>query len=143
MDEQAICSLIDMALEARESSYSPYSNYKVGAALIAGSGKIYKGCNIENASYGATNCAERTAVFKAVSEGERYINAIAIVGGPKDAEIPLPGFAFPCGICRQVLREFSDPDKLIVIVARSKDDYKVYTLADLLPDSFGPDFTNQ
>ncbi len=143
MEEREIKSLIGAALEAREKSYSPYSNYMVGAALIAGSGKIYRGCNIENASYGATNCAERTAVFKAVSEGERQLVAIAIVGGPKDSDIPLTGYAFPCGICRQVLREFANPDKLVVIVARSEDDYKVYSLSDLLPDSFGPEFINQ
>lgn len=143
MDEQTIKDLINMAIEARESSYSPYSNYMVGAALISLSGKIYKGCNIENASYGGTNCAERTAVFKAVSDGERKLRAIAIVGGPKGSEIPLSGYAFPCGICRQVLREFSDPEKLLVIVAKSVDDYKVYSLSDLLPDSFGPDFIEQ
>lgn len=143
MSEQEIKQLIEEAFEAREKSYSPYSNYMVGAALITGNGKHYKGCNIENASYGATNCAERTAVFKAVSEGESLVRAIAIVGGPRGCSVPLPGFAFPCGVCRQVLREFSDPKKLTVIVAKSIDDYKVYSLEELLPDSFGPDFIEQ
>lgn len=132
--------LIRHALEARKKAYAPYSNYLVGAALISGEGKLYTGCNIENASYGATNCAERTAIFKAVSEGERTIARIAIVGGPREEDGVLSGYAFPCGVCRQVLREFSEPDKLIVYVARSEDDYKQYSLSELLPDSFGPDF---
>jgi len=135
--------LIKAALEARNNAYTPYSNYNVGAALIAGSGKLYTGCNVENASYGATNCAERTAVFKAVSEGEKVVTSIAIVGGPKGVMDVMPGYAFPCGVCRQVLREFSDPDKLVVYVAKSVDDYKQYTLSELLPDSFGPDFRSE
>uniref|UniRef100_UPI004055EE56 cytidine deaminase n=1 Tax=Acetatifactor sp. TaxID=1872090 RepID=UPI004055EE56 len=131
-----ITSLITAALEARNMAYAPYSHYHVGAALLTESGKIYQGGNIENASYGATNCAERTAFFKAVSEGERKFIAIAIAGGlageePKD-------YAFPCGICRQVMQEFCESD-FVIIVAKSIDDYKQYTLAELLPEGFGGD----
>lgn len=130
--------LIEKALEARKNAYAPYSEYKVGACLIIADGKYYTGCNVENASYGATNCAERTAVFKAVSEGHNRIDAIAIVGG-RDSE-GIISYAYPCGVCRQVLREFSNPGEMIIIVAKSADDYKEYTLEELLPDSFGPDF---
>lgn len=130
-------SLIRAAIEARQKAYAPYSHFLVGAALLTESRKIYPGCNIENASYGATNCAERTAVFRAVSEGERYFRAIAIVGGMRDKE---PVYAYPCGICRQVLREFCEPEQMWVIVAKSETDYKKMKLSDLLPESFGPDF---
>ena len=101
-----IKKLIQAALEAREQAYVPYSKYQVGAALLAKSGKVYKGCNIENASYTPTNCAERTAFFKAVSEGEREFEAIAIVGGYHGAPVD---YAYPCGVCRQVMMEFCDP----------------------------------
>lgn len=120
--------LFKRAGEAREKSYSPYSHYKVGAALLTSSGQIYTGCNIENASYGPSVCAERTAIFKAVSEGERNFIAIAIVtsdGG------------MPCGVCRQVIREFAP--NLTVIVGNMEGKYQVFTLADLLPHSFGPE----
>lgn len=130
-------SLIHAAMEARKKAYAPYSDFLVGAALLTESGKVYSGCNIENASYGATNCAERTAVFGAVAEGERHFNAIAIVGGMKDREMT---YAFPCGICRQVLREFCEPEQMWVIVAKSETDYKKMKLSELLPESFGPDF---
>lgn len=130
-------NLICAAMEARQKAYAPYSDFLVGAALLSESGKIYQGCNIENASYGATNCAERTAVFRAVSEGETHFRAIAIVGGMRDKE---PAYAYPCGICRQVLREFCDPNQMWVIVARSETDYKKRKLSELLPESFGPDF---
>lgn len=130
-------SLIRAAMEARRKAYAPYSNFGVGAALLTESGKVYPGCNVENASYGATNCAERTAVFRAVSEGERHFSAIAIAGGMRDKE---PVYAYPCGICRQVLREFCDPDQMWVIVAKSETDYKKMKLSELLPESFGPDF---
>ncbi len=130
--------LLKEALNARKMAYAPYSDYQVGAALVTEDGSIYHGCNVENASYGATCCAERTAVFKAVSEGKRKIMKIAIAGGSKE-EI---NFAYPCGICRQVLREFADPAQLQVIVGRSEEDLKIYTLEQLLPDSFGPDFKN-
>lgn len=141
--------LIRMALEARLSAYAPYSAYLVGAALLCEDGCIYTGCNVENASYGATNCAERTAVFKAVSEGKRKFTVIAVAGGkslenPKDAKEKIQygralDYAYPCGICRQVLREFSDPAQMTVLICKSVEDYKEMTLAELLPESFGPD----
>ena len=119
----------------RERSYCPYSGFSVGAALLTGEGKIYGGCNIENASYSVTLCAERTAIAKAVSEGERNFTAIAIAGG-KDT-VP-DGYSFPCGTCRQYMREFCG-SSFIVIVARSAQDYKIFTLRELLPNSFGPE----
>lgn len=136
LNDTTIITLITSALEARTMAYSPYSHYQVGAALLTEEGKIYQGCNIENASYGATNCAERTAIFKAVSEGERHFKAIAVTGGlegeePKD-------YAYPCGICRQVMQEFAGSD-FRIIVAKSINDYKEYTLAQLLPAGFGGD----
>lgn len=124
--------LMALAVQARKASYSPYSNFKVGAALLAKSGKTYLGCNIENAAYTPTNCAERTAVFKAVSEGEREFAAIAIVGG--SGEEPAE-FCAPCGVCRQVLAEFCEKDFKILL--GTPDDFKAYTLAELLPFSFG------
>ena len=127
--------LIKMAFEARKYAYAPYSHFKVGAALCAENGKIYTGCNVENASFGATMCAERTAVFKAVSQGERNFKAIAIVGGLTEEERELSGYAYPCGMCRQVLSEFGKPD-MKVIVARTAEDYKEFTLGELLPESF-------
>ena len=128
--------LIEQALKARRSAYAPYSGYKVGAALLCKDGSVYTGCNVENASYGAANCGERTAVFKAVSEGQREFTAIAIAGGRDDGEMD---FAYPCGICRQVLREFVDPVRFTVLVGKSKEDYREMTLEALLPSSFGPD----
>jgi cytidine deaminase len=142
LDKEMEKKLIEKAFEMKEKAYCPYSKYHVGAALLTKSGKIYGGHNIENSSYGATVCAERTAVFKAVSEGEREIIAIAICGGlegtqPKGDE---HDNAFPCGICRQVLREFSNPKDLIVYVCPTKDKYNKFTLEELLPHSFGPEF---
>lgn len=134
MQEEEKRKLIRAALEARERAYIPYSGYAVGAAVLMESGKIYTGCNIENASYGATNCAERTAIFKAVSEGERKCAAIAIAGGR--AGSVLTDYAHPCGICRQVMREFGGKD-MPVLVAKSEDDYREYTLDGLLPCGFG------
>ena len=130
--------LIENAIEARKMAYTPYSKYKVGAALLSSENKIIKGCNIENAAYGPTNCAERTAFFKAVSEGVKDFSAIAIVGGLENETDLFSGYAFPCGVCRQVMREFCDSE-FEIVVARSIDDYKVYTLGELLPESFGPD----
>jgi cytidine deaminase len=130
--------LIENAIEARKMAYTPYSKYKVGAALLSSDNKIIKGCNIENAAYGPTNCAERTAFFKAVSEGVKEFSAIAIVGGLENETDLFSGYAFPCGVCRQVMREFCDSE-FEIVVARSIDDYKVYTLGELLPESFGPD----
>lgn len=130
--------LISKAMDARKEAYAPYSKYCVGAALFTSDKMIYTGCNIENASFGATNCAERTAFFKAVSAGEREFAAIAIVGGPADAEedTVFSEYAFPCGICRQVMQEFCTPD-FVIIVAKSVEDYKVFTLEELLPHGFG------
>lgn len=130
-------NLVEMAIEARKLSYAPYSKFKVGAALLGTNGIVYKGCNVENASYSATNCAERTAVFSAVSEGQREFEAIAIVGGHGDAS--QLEFCAPCGVCRQVLREFCNPKTFEVILAKSVNDYKVFTLEELLPMSFGPE----
>ena len=126
--------LIRIATGMMKNSYVPYSHFHVGAALMTRAGKIYTGCNIENSSYGATNCAERTAIFKAVSEGEREFEAIAVVGH-KRGEKPTE-YAFPCGICRQVMAEFCKND-FVIIVAVSQDDYKEYTLSELLPEAFG------
>lgn len=134
LTEKEVTELIAAALQARNMSYTPYSHYRVGAALLTVTGKIYQGGNIENASYGATNCAERTAFFKAVSEGERDFKAIAIAGGLEN-EAPVD-YAYPCGICRQVMQEFCR-DEFQVIVAKSTTDYKYYTLSELLPFGFG------
>ena len=125
--------LMEEALKAREASYSPYSHYRVGAALLTKSGKVFRGCNIENASYSPTNCAERTAVFKAVSEGEREFTAIAVVGGPEDGEL---NNAYPCGVCRQVLFEFTDEFSFEVITGTGTEDFSVFKLKDLLPFGF-------
>lgn len=124
MDNKA---LIDMALKAMENAYAPYSGFKVGAALLCSDKKVYTGCNIENSSYGASNCAERTAIFKAVSEGEREFEKIAIVSSSGD-------FTFPCGICRQVLSEFMY-DKTVVLFSE-KDGIRKFKVKDLLPEAF-------
>lgn len=129
--------LIELALEARMLAYTPYSHFKVGAALLGTNGIVYKGCNVENASYPATNCAERTAIFSAVAAGQTEFEAIAIVGGKEGAEeLEL---CAPCGVCRQVMREFCIPEKFEIILAKNKTDYKVFTLEELLPMSFGPE----
>ena len=129
--------LIQSATEARKKAYAPYSKYMVGAAVLTAELRIYTGCNIENASYTPSVCAERTAISKAVSEGTRKILAVAVAGSPQ-GEI-LTQYAYPCGVCRQVMREFSEPDKLIVIVAKSQTEYRIHTLAQLFPESFGPE----
>ncbi len=134
LSEKELKTLVMASLEARSMAYTPYSHYKVGAALLTEDGCIYQGGNIENASYGATNCAERTAFFKAVSEGERAFRAIAIAGG-MEGEVPTD-YAYPCGICRQVIKEFCR-DNFKIIVVKSDVDYKIYTLAELLPYGFG------
>ena len=136
--------LIQAAMQARERAYAPYSGYLVGAALLTDEGEIYQGCNIENASYGATNCAERTAIFKAVSEGKRTFSAIAVVGGSREQEQGeiFPDMAYPCGICRQVMREFCGPD-FRILVGRGTADYEEYTLEELLPRSFGPEWKSR
>lgn len=121
--------LITKALEVQKMAYVPYSNFHVGAALLTEDNKLYTGCNIEISSYSPTLCAERTAIFKAISEGHRKIKTIAIVGDANPT--------FPCGVCRQVIREFGKD--ATVIIANSEDDYKEYTLDELLPHSFGPE----
>ena len=135
MEQVMIEKLIDTAMEQLEFSYTPYSNFKVGAALLTRSGEIYTGCNIENASYTPTNCAERTAFFKAVSEGVREFRAICIVGG-KDGK--LTEYTAPCGVCRQVMMEFCDPKTFQIILAVDKERYEIYTLEELMPLGFGP-----
>jgi len=127
--------LIRIAYEAQKFSYSPYSGFQVGAALLAKSGKVYTGCNIENAAFSPTNCAERTAFFKAVSEGEKEFEAIAIVGNKKDALSEEWEFCTPCGVCRQVMLEFVNPDAFLVILGKGEE-VKTFTLKELLPESF-------
>lgn len=129
--------LVLAATEARKKAYAPYSHFAVGAALLTADGKIYSGCNIESASYSPSNCAERTAFFKAVSEGEREFQAIAIVGGP--AEHDISELCPPCGVCRQVMREFCDPAAFQIILADSDSTWKIFTLEELFPQGFGPD----
>jgi cytidine deaminase len=129
-------NLIRDAMEAVKNSYAPYSHFQVGAALLTKNQKVYKGCNIENSAYGATNCAERTAIFKAISEGNKEFSAIAIVGGKNGL---VTDFCPPCGVCRQVMREFTDPKSFLVILARTEEDYLVFLLEELLPLSFGPE----
>ena len=124
--------LMSLAVQAREKSYSPYSHFKVGAALLGKSGKVYLGCNVENAAYTPTNCAERTAVFKAVSDGEQELGAIASGGGKGDEIAPL---CAPCGVCRQVLAEFCDRDFRLVL--GTPENIQTFTFAEILPYSFG------
>ena len=124
--------LIRQAMEARKMAYAPYSGFFVGAALECKDGTVYTGCNIENASFSPTNCAERTAFFKAISEGRREFCRIAIVGG-KEGEMVAPS---PCGVCLQVMAEFCEADQFEIVMARSEDDYTVRKLAELLPNSF-------
>lgn len=131
--------LIRMAMQAREKAYAPYSGFLVGAALLCEDGSIYTGCNIENAAYTPTNCAERTAFFKAVSDGRRRFVAIAVVGGPARAAVD---YTTPCGVCRQVMMEFCGR-KFKILCARSEKDYRSYTLEELLPEGFGPDNLNE
>lgn len=119
--------LIDIAIKNKDNSYSPYSNFRVSAVLMTKSGKIYKGVNIENASYSPTICAERSAIAAAVSDGEKTIKYIVITGDSP--------YTYPCGLCRQVIREFAD-EKTQIIIAKSADDYKIHTIEELLPFSF-------
>ena len=130
MTEEMKQELVAKALEARFYSYAPYSDFRVGAALLCRNGDIVTGCNIENAAYGPTNCAERTAVFKAVSEGIQEFDAIAIAGGP-GLEV-----AAPCGVCRQVLREFCEPETFLVLLGKGDVSWQEYTLEELLPLGF-------
>ena len=135
MEKAKIQELIDTAVAQLSYSYTPYSHFKVGAALLGKNGQIYTGCNIENAAYTPTNCAERTAFFKAVSEGVRDFGAICIVGGP---EGQLNDYTPPCGVCRQVMMEFCRPKEFQIILAKGKEDYKIYRLEELMPQGFGP-----
>lgn len=135
MEKHQIQELIRAAFSARKFAYTPYSHFQVGAALLTTGGKVYTGCNIENAGYTPTNCAERTALFKAVSEGERTFSAIAVVGSMQGTVNTL--VTGPCGVCRQALYEFGGP-QLVVIMARTEEDYIVTTLGELLPYGFGP-----
>ena len=128
--------LIELALKAREKAYCPYSNFAVGAALLCQDGTIYTGCNIESSAYTPTICAERTAFFKAVSEGKREFICIAVTGGRVDADV-LP-ITTPCGVCRQVMMEFCDPETFEIILAVSTEEYQIFRLKDLLPMGFGP-----
>lgn len=123
--------LVKLAIEAREKAYVPYSKFKVGAAIEVENGTVFTGCNIENASYGATNCAERTAIFKAVSEGHYIIKKIAIVGD-------MSTYTAPCGICRQVIAEFAAKDIEIILI-KNEDEYVVKTLEEILPGAFTKD----
>lgn len=133
MRQEQIQDLCRTAVEMRKRAYVPYSHFRVGAALLAGNGSVYTGCNIENAAYTPSNCAERTAIFKAVSEGVLDFEAIAIAGGPEGGSLQ---YCPPCGVCRQVMQEFCPPD-FPIFLARSETDYKAYTLRDLLPEGFG------
>ena len=129
--------LVEAAIGVLPNSHAPYSKYNVAAAALFDSGKIYTGVNVESASYGATICAERNAIFHAVAEGERKLLAIAVVGGV-DGNFG-DECCMPCGICRQVMRDFGDKDTMLLITAKSPSDYKEYTLDEILPYSFGPE----
>ena len=135
MEEAVIRKLIKTAVRQLSYSYAPYSHFKVGAALLAEHGTIYTGWNIENAAYTPTYCAERTAFFKAVSEGVRTFKAICIAGGMNGE---LTDYTAPCGVCRQVMMEFCSPEEFEIILAKGEDDYKMYKLKDLMPLGFGP-----
>lgn len=135
MDKEQTQNLITRAMGMLRMAYVPYSHYHVGAALLTRDGKVYTGCNIENAAYTPSNCAERTAFFKAISEGERDFAAIAVVGGPNG--IPV-NYAQPCGVCRQVMMEFCDPETFQIIMAQDPEHYEVHSLKDILPMGFGP-----
>lgn len=129
--------LVKEAYEAQKMAYTPYSHWKVGACLLTKEGKLYRGCNIESSTYTPTSCAERTAIFKAISEGDKNFVAIAIVGNDENTPVGSGDFCPPCGVCRQVMCEFCEPD-FQVILARDYDDYKVFTLAELLPQPSMP-----
>ena len=128
--------LIRKAIAQMDYAYAPYSRFKVGAALLCSDGRIFTGCNIENSAYGPSNCAERTAIFKAVSEGFPDYKAIAIVGGKYGK---IRDYCAPCGVCRQVMAEFCDPEAFQVVMAKSPEDYQVCTLGELLPKAFSPE----
>ena len=135
--------LIKEAYLAQELSYAPYSNFNVGAALLTKGGKVYRGCNIENVAFSPTNCAERTAFFKAISEGEKEFIMIAIVGNHKEEKEEEKNLCSPCGVCRQVMVEFCNPKEFKIILAKSENQYKIYKLEELLPLSFVPGTMNK
>ena len=132
MKKEQIKKMIEIALSQLAYSYTPYSDFKVGAALLGKNGRIYTGCNIENAAYTPTNCAERTAFFKAVYEGEREFAAIAINGDGDD-------YLYPCGVCRQVMAEFCEPETFRIFVSKKNGEYREYTLGELFPGAFTKD----
>ena len=140
MEKAMVERLIGIAIRQLDFSYAPYSGFKVGAALLTKNGEIYTGCNIENAAYTPTNCAERSAFFKAVSEGVMEFDAICVVGGMNKI---MKEYAAPCGVCRQVMMEFCNPEEFQIILATSKDQYEIFTLKELLPLGFGPDNLNK
>ena len=135
LSDEIIKEMTEKAVGMMAYSYVPYSHFHVGAALLGKSGRVYTGCNVENASYGVSNCAERTALFKAVSEGEREFTAIVIVGGLDGV---MGGTCSPCGICRQALREFCDPKTFRIILPSTEGETKTYLLEEMLIESFGP-----
>ena len=135
MKREEIQRLIRIAEEQMSHAYAPYSHFQVGAALLTAGGKVYAGCNIENAAYTPSNCAERTAFFKAVSEGERKFSAICIVGGMNGIVVE---YTAPCGVCRQVMMEFCEPATFTIILAKSEHEYCIYKLEELFPMGFGP-----
>ena len=135
LSESRIGELIRQAFDALDYAYAPYSRFKVAAALLTKSGKVYTGCNIENAALSPGNCAERTAIFKAVSEGERDFAAICTVNEDEQGN---HDYCPPCGVCRQVMMEFCDPGEFEIILAKDAHDHQVHTLAELLPLGFGP-----
>lgn len=131
-------NLIIEAMNARKKAYAPYSKFKVGSALLTLDEKIYSGFNIECSAYSVCNCAERTALFRAVFDGYKKFKAVAVVGGKENEKEVLTSYCPPCGMCRQALREFCNPENFKVILAKSEDDFKIFTLEELLPESFGP-----
>lgn len=131
LTKQEMDRLLDLAEEARNHAYSPYSHYSVGAALLTADGQVYQGCNIENAGFTPTICAERTAFFKAIYDGHRAFRAVAVIATGEE-------MGFPCGVCRQVMAEFCDKDFLIITANRDRTKVDVSTFEQLLPHSFGP-----
>lgn len=136
INTDTIKNMINLAIEQIKYSYAPYSDFKVGAVLMSKTGKLYTGCNIENAAYTPTNCAERTAFFKAISQGEREFMGICIVGG-KGGKIE--EMTAPCGVCRQVMMEFCNPESFEIILAANENNYKIFKLKEILPLGFGPE----
>lgn len=136
INTDTIKNMINLAIEQIKYSYAPYSDFKVGAVLMSKTGKLYTGCNIENAAYTPTNCAERTAFFKAISQGEREFMGICIVGGKGEK---IEEMTAPCGVCRQVMMEFCNPESFEIILAVNENNYKIFKLKEILPLGFGPE----